>query len=58
MLSFHLLMVSFAAQKLLSSVRSHLFSFTFVSFALEDMYPTNVATVYVKECSMFSSGVS
>ena len=33
---FLLLMVSFAVQKLLSLVRSHLFIFTFISFALEE----------------------
>ena len=31
---FVLLLVSFAVQKLLSLIRSHLFSFAFVSFAL------------------------
>ena len=29
-------LVSFALQKLLSSIRSHLFIFAFISFALED----------------------
>ena len=33
---FVLSMVSFAVQKLLSLIRSHLFIFVFVSFALED----------------------
>ena len=35
-LSFVLLMVSFAVQKLVSLIRSHLFIFAFVSFALGD----------------------
>ena len=33
---FILLMVSFAVQKLLSLIRSHLFIFAFISFALGD----------------------
>ena len=33
---FVLLMVSFAVQKLVSLIRSHLFSFAFASFALGD----------------------
>ena len=33
---FILLMVSFAVQKLLSLIRSHLFIFVFISFALGD----------------------
>ena len=33
---FVLFMVSFAVQKLVSSIRSHLFSFAFISFALGD----------------------
>ena len=36
-LSFILLMPSFAVQKLLSLIRSHLFAFAFVSFALGDI---------------------
>ena len=37
---FVLLMVSFAMQKLLSLIRSHLFIFTFISFALGDIQKT------------------
>ena len=33
---FVLFMVSFAVQKLLSLIRSHLFTFAFISFALRD----------------------
>ena len=33
---FILLMISFAVQKLLSLIRSHLFTFAFISFALGD----------------------
>ena len=35
-LSFHFLMVSFAVQKLVSLIRSHLFIFVFISIALGD----------------------
>ena len=35
-LSFHLLMVSFAVQKFLSLLRSHLFIIVFISISLED----------------------
>ena len=35
-LSFILFMVSFVVQKFLSLIRSHLFIFVFISFALED----------------------
>ena len=34
---FVLLMVSFAVQKLISLIRSHLFIFAFISFVLEDL---------------------
>lgn len=44
--------------KLLSSVRSHLFSFAFVSFALEDMYPIMLLQFTAKSVlPIFSSGV-
>ena len=33
---FVLFMVSFAVQQLISLIRSHLFIFAFISFALED----------------------
>ena len=48
-------MVSFAVQKLLSLIRSHLFIFTFIAFASGKRSKKNIATIYVKECSMFSS---
>ena len=43
--------VSFAVQKLCSSVMSHLFIFAFISFALGERSPQNTAMIYVKECS-------
>ena len=48
-------MVSFAVQKLLSFIRSHLFILVFISFALgeESKYWKNIATIYVKECSAY-----
>jgi len=48
-------MVSFATQELLTLIRSHLFIFAFIFFALEDTSKKNTAIIYVKECSMFSS---
>ena len=50
---FILSMVSFAVQKLLSLIRSHLFIFAFVSFALGDGSKKNIAAIYVKECSAY-----
>ena len=44
-------MPSFAVQKLLSLIRSHLFSFAFVSFALEDISEKTISMIYVKERS-------
>ena len=41
--------VTFAVQKLLSLIRSHLFTFAFVSFALGNE-SKNIAAIYVKEC--------
>ena len=49
---FVLLKISFAVQKLLSLIRSHLFIFVFISFALGDRSKKNIATIYVKECSV------
>ena len=46
-------MVSFAMQNLLSLIRSHLFIFSFISFALGDGSKKNIATVYIKEFSAF-----
>ena len=48
-------MVSFAVQKLLNLIRSHLFIFAFISFVLGDRSPKNIAMIYFKECSMFFS---
>ena len=49
---FTLLIVSFAVQKLLSLIRSHLFTFVFISITLgggsEDL-----ALIYVIECSAY-----
>ena len=50
---FILSMVSFVVQKLLGLIRSHLFIFAFVSFALEDGSKKNIAAVYVKECAAY-----
>ena len=50
---FLLLMVSFALQKLLSLIRSHLFIFAFVSINLGDRSKKNIAAIYVKECSAY-----
>ena len=41
-------MVSFAGQKMLNLIRSHLFI-----FALGDRSKKNIATIYVKECSAY-----
>ena len=40
-LLFYLLIVSFAVQKFLTLIRSHLFSFAFISFALRDRSKKN-----------------
>ena len=50
---FILFMVSFAVQKLLSLTRSHLFVFGFISFRRQ--IKKIIASIYVKDCSMFSS---
>ena len=50
---FVLSMISFAVQKLLSLIRSHLSTFGFVSFALGDRSKKNIAAIYVKECSAY-----
>ena len=46
-------MVSFAMQRLLSLIRSHLFIFAFISFALWRQIQKNIAVIYVKECSTY-----
>ena len=43
----------FGVQKLSSLIRSHLFIFVFIFFALGDKSPQNIARVYVKECSAY-----
>ena len=45
---FDLLIVSFAVQKLLSLIRSHLLIFAFISFALRDSSKKKIATIYVR----------
>ena len=52
---FILSMVSSAMQTLLSLISSHLFIFVFFSLVLGNRAKKNIATVYVKKCSMFSS---
>ena len=48
-----LFLVSFAVQKFLSLIRYHLFIFIFISFALGNK--SKIYTIYVKDCSFFSS---
>ena len=43
----------FGVPKLSSLIRSHLFIFAFISFALGDKSPQNIARIYVKECSAY-----
>ena len=49
---FVLLMVSFAVQKLLSLIRSHLFIFVFISISLGGV-KKDLAVIYVIECSVY-----
>ena len=55
-MSFVLLMVSFAVQKLISLIKPHLFIFAFIPFALEDS-PKKIFLQFMSEnvLSMFSS---
>ena len=46
-------MVSFAAQKLLNLISSHLFIFAFGSLAWEVRPQKNIAKTYVKECTAY-----
>ena len=46
---FVLFMVSFAVQKLLSLIRSNLFTFVFISITLGDRFENNIMTIFVKE---------
>ena len=49
-----LLMVFFAVQKLLSLIRSHLFIFVLVSFALgHRSKKKNIAVISAKKCSAY-----
>ena len=50
---FILLMVSFAVQKLLSFIRSHLFIFVFISISLGAGFKKDLAVIYVIECSAY-----
>ena len=50
---FILFMVSFAVQKLLSLVRSHLFIFAFISLTLGDEIQKDLAVIYGKECTAY-----
>ena len=52
---FILFMVSFVMQKLLSLTRSHLFIFYFCFHYSRRQIQKDVAVIYVKECSVFSS---
>ena len=47
---FILFMVSFAVQKLLSLIRSHLFIFVFIFMTLGGGSKKDLAVIYVKEC--------
>ena len=48
---FVLFMDSFAVQKLLSFLRSHLFIFGFISISLGRWVKKDLAVIYVIECS-------
>ena len=50
---FVLFIVSFAVQKVLSFVRSHLFIFVFISITLGAGSKKDLAVIYVKECSSY-----
>ena len=41
-------------QELLSSVRSHLFIFVFISITPGDRSPKDIAVIYVKECPAYA----
>ena len=46
-------MVSFAVQKFLNLIRSHLFIFVFISIPLGERSKKNIAAIYVNECSAY-----
>ena len=48
-----LLIVSFAVQKLLSLIRSHLFTFVYISITLGGGSVEDLALIYVIECSAY-----
>ena len=48
---FTLPIVSFAVQKLLSLIRSHLFTFVFTSSTLGDRSKKHIAVIFARECS-------
>ena len=50
---FILFMVTFAVQKLLSLIKSHLFIFIFIFITLEGGFPEGNAENNIKECSAF-----
>ena len=50
---FVLFMVSFAVQKLLSFIRSHLYIFVFIPITLGGGSKKDLAVIYVKECSSY-----
>ena len=50
---FTLLIVSFAVQKLLSIIRSHLFTLVFISITLGGGVIEDLALIYVIECSAY-----
>ena len=50
---FILLIVSFAVQKLLSLIRSHLFTLVFISITLGGGVIEDLALIYVIECSAY-----
>ena len=54
MFSSSLFLVSFAVQKLLSLVRSHLFTFVFIAITLGDR-SQDIAAIYVSVLLVFSS---
>ena len=50
---FTLLIVSFAVQKLLSLIRSHLFTFVYISITLGGGSIEDLALIYVIKCSAY-----
>ena len=50
---FILFMVSFAVQKVLSLIRSHLLIFVFISITLGDRSKKDISVIYVREYSAY-----